>query len=90
MGGGRHLPCRRRGVSVYLPPWTALRTVVYAGRRGKHRWDPETPAAGGRLPPILPVVLYNGDRRWAAPLALHTIVRVNSPCGHGSLRYAIR
>ena len=28
----------------------------------------------GRLPPILPVVLYNGDPRWAAPLALRDLV----------------
>jgi hypothetical protein len=28
----------------------------------------------GRLPPVLPVVVYNGDPRWAMPLALHELV----------------
>jgi hypothetical protein len=34
--------------------------------------------ADGKLPPILPVVLYNGDGRWAAPLSMHELVGLPS------------
>ncbi|MDR0564119.1 MAG: Rpn family recombination-promoting nuclease/putative transposase, partial [Azoarcus sp.] len=47
--------------------WMALRMLVYVGllaqdlvKRGE--------LAGGLLPPILPLVLYNGTAAWKAPL----------------------
>jgi predicted transposase/invertase (TIGR01784 family) len=47
-------------------PWMALRMMVYVGLLAQHliREDPTT----DRLPPILPIVLYNGQRVWRAPL----------------------
>jgi hypothetical protein len=48
--------------------------LVYAGLLWQHLVNEKHLPPDGRLPPILPVVLYNGDRRWAAPLALHELV----------------
>ncbi|MDR2259983.1 MAG: Rpn family recombination-promoting nuclease/putative transposase, partial [Azoarcus sp.] len=50
-------------------PWMALRMLVYIGLlaqdliRGHKKELPE-----GRLPPILPIVLYNGEAEWRAPI----------------------
>ena len=62
-------------------PWMALRVLVYASLLWQQLVDEKRLPPDGRLPPILPVVLYNGDRRWAAPLALHDLVGLpgNSP-----------
>jgi hypothetical protein len=54
--------------------WMALRVLVYAGLLWQHLVNEKRLPPDGRLPPILPVVLYNGDRRWAAPLALRELV----------------
>jgi hypothetical protein len=61
--------------------WMALRALVYAGLLWQHLVKEQRLPLDGRLPPILPVVLYNGDRRWAAPLALRELVGLpeNSP-----------
>ena len=61
--------------------WMALRALVYAGLLWQHLVKEKRLPPDGRLPPVLPVVLYNGDRRWAAPLALHELVGLpeNSP-----------
>ena len=52
----------------------ALRALVYAGLLWQHLVAEKRLPLDGRLPPILPVVLYNGDRRWVAPLALDELV----------------
>jgi hypothetical protein len=54
--------------------WMALRVLVYAGLLWQHLVNEKRLPPDGRLPPILPIVLYNGDRRWAAPLALSELV----------------
>lgn len=54
--------------------WMALRVLVYASLLWQHLLTEKRPPPDGRLPPILPVVLYNGDRRWAAPLALRELI----------------
>jgi hypothetical protein len=54
--------------------WMALRVLVYAGLLWQHLVNEKRLPPDGRLPPILPVVLYNGDPRWAAPLALAELV----------------
>ena len=61
--------------------WMALRVLVYASLLWQQLLNEKSLLPDGRLPPILPVVLYNGDRRWAAPLALHELVGLprNSP-----------
>lgn len=61
--------------------WMALRALVYAGLLWQHLVAEKRLPPDGRLPPVLPVVLYNGDRRWAAPLVLNELVGLpgNSP-----------
>ena len=54
--------------------WMALRALVYAGLLWQHLVKEQRLPADGRLPTILPVVLYNGDRRWTAPVALHDLI----------------
>jgi hypothetical protein len=54
--------------------WMALRVLVYAGLLWQHLVNEKRLPPDGRLPPILPVVLYNGDPRWAAPLTLAELV----------------
>ena len=55
-------------------PWMALRAMVYAGLLWQHLVREKRLPADGKLPPILPVVLYNGDRRWTAPLAMRELI----------------
>jgi hypothetical protein len=52
-------------------PWMALRLLVYAGLLWQHLVRERRLLPDGRLPPILPIVLYNGEPRWrvAADLA---------------------
>jgi hypothetical protein len=52
----------------------ALRVLVYAGLLWQHLVTEKRRPPDGKLPPILPVVLYNGDRHWAAPLALRDLI----------------
>ncbi len=52
----------------------ALRVMVYAGLLWQHLRDEKRLLPDGRLPPILPIVLYNGDERWAAPLSLRSLI----------------
>jgi hypothetical protein len=58
------------------PPTVGWRCAcsAYAGLLWQHLLTEKRLPPDGRLPPILPVVLYNGDRRWGAPLALHDLV----------------
>ena len=65
-------------------PYMAVRILVYTGllyqdliRRGALGPD-------GRLPPVLPVVLYNGRPRWTAPVEMGDLV---SPVGEALGRY---
>ncbi len=57
-----------------VDPYMAVRTLVYTGllyqdliRRGALDDD-------GRLPPVLPVVLYNGRPRWTAPVEMADLI----------------
>jgi hypothetical protein len=45
-------------------PWMALRLLVYAGLLWQPLVREQRLLPDGRLPPILPIVLYNGDARW--------------------------
>jgi len=75
---------RRDGGDAYLMllpefqsspnPWMALRALVHAGLLRQHLVKEQRLPPDGRLPPILPIVLYNGDRRWVATLALHALI----------------
>jgi len=52
----------------------ALRMLVYAGLLWQQLVREQRLMPDGRLPPILPIVLYNGDPRWRAPVKLRDLV----------------
>jgi hypothetical protein len=54
--------------------WMALRLLVYAGLLWQHLVREKRLLADGRLPPILPIVLYNGDPRWRASVDLAELI----------------
>lgn len=54
--------------------WMALRMLVYAGLLWQQLVREQRLMPDGRLPPILPIVLYNGDPRWRAPVELSDLV----------------
>jgi len=75
---------RRDGGDTYLvlllefqstpDPWMALRVLAYAALLWQQLVREQLLPANGKLPPILPVVLYNGDPRWRAPVAVRELV----------------
>jgi len=75
---------RREGGDAYVmlllefqstpDPWMALRMLVYAGLLWQQLVREQRLMPDGRLPPILPVVLYNGDPRWRAPVDLVDLI----------------
>jgi hypothetical protein len=54
--------------------WMALRALVYVGLLWQHLVREKQLPPDGRLPPVLPVVVYNGDPRWVTPQALRELV----------------
>ncbi len=44
-------------------PWMALRMLVYVGLLWQQLVREQRLMPDGRLPPVLPVVLYHGDAR---------------------------
>lgn len=47
--------------------WMAVRTQVYQGLLWQHVIAEKALKSGDSLPPVLMLVLYNGERRWTAP-----------------------
>ena len=60
-----------------VDPMMPFRVLVYMVRIWQG-WLRENPNAR-HLPPIVPAVLYNGRRRWNAPLHLHGLFRIAPP-----------
>jgi hypothetical protein len=66
----------REGSDIYLylliefqsesDRWMAVRTQVYQGLLWQQVIDEQKLQAGAQLPPLLLLVLYNGERRWKA------------------------
>lgn len=54
--------------------WMALRVMVYVGLLWQHLVKEKRLPADGCLPPVLPIVIYNGDPRWVMPTALRDLV----------------
>jgi hypothetical protein len=52
----------------------AIRILVYLGLLYQDLVRTGNLAAEGRLPPVLPIVLYNGSRRWDAPVDVADLV----------------
>jgi hypothetical protein len=53
-------------------PFMAVRLLTYVGLLFEEIIRKERLKPGDRLPAVLPVVLYNGDRSWRAPLRLES------------------
>ncbi len=56
--------------------WMALRLDVYSGLLYQQRVDERKLKAADGLPPILPIVLYNGETRWHAATSLRDLIRL--------------
>lgn len=58
--------------------WMPVRIQVYAGLLWQQIIDEMRLKPGDRLPPVLPVVLYNGDKAWNAPTGTMELVALPS------------
>ena len=77
----------REGADIYLyllmefqsksEWWMAVRAQVYEGLLWQQVIDEKKLKAGARLPPLLLLVLYNGLRRWDAPIETHELVALS-------------
>jgi hypothetical protein len=54
--------------------YMAVRMLTYAALLWSHVIAEKSLVADGKLPPLLPVVLFNGGAGWRAPEALHDLV----------------
>ncbi len=54
--------------------WMAVRTQVYEGLLWQQIIAEKALKTGDRLPPVLLVVLYNGEPRWTAPTAVANLI----------------
>ena len=52
----------------------ALRILSYTAQTYEKLLRGKQVPAGGKLPPVLPVVVYNGSTRWSAPLEMEELV----------------
>jgi Putative transposase, YhgA-like len=57
--------------------WMAVRTQVYQGLLWQQVIDEQRLQAGGRLPPLLLLVLYNGERRWKAATTTSELIALS-------------
>ncbi len=57
-----------------VDPFMALRMMVYVGLLYQHLERGGKLTRNGRLPPVLPLVLYNGEARWTAPLEISELI----------------
>jgi hypothetical protein len=57
-----------------VDPFMALRMMVYVGLLYQHLERGGQLTRHGRLPPVLPLVLYNGQARWTAPLEISDLI----------------
>ncbi len=73
---------QRRWLYVYLllefqstpDRWMPLRVMIYAGLLWQDLIKQKQIGAGEMLPPVVPVVLYNGERKWNVPLDVEELV----------------
>jgi len=57
--------------------WMAVRTQVYQGLLWQQVIDEQKLETGARLPPLLLLVLYNGERRWTAASNLSELIALS-------------
>jgi len=96
------LPIREgRGVHLYLliefqsrsDHWMAIRTGVYQGLLWQQVIVEQRLQAGARVPPLLLLVLYNGERRWKAAGETGDLIALSSDsslwCWQPQSRYCL-
>jgi hypothetical protein len=57
--------------------WMAVRTQVYQGLLWQQVIDEQQLRAGARLPPLLLLVLYNGEQRWKAATTTSELIALS-------------
>ncbi|MEO5373135.1 MAG: Rpn family recombination-promoting nuclease/putative transposase [Alphaproteobacteria bacterium] len=64
--------------------WMIVRILVYVGLLWQQIVNEQKLKVGDRLPPVLPIVIHNGDVRWTAPNALSDLITLppDSPLWH--------
>ena len=72
-----------------VDPWMAVRIQTYLGLLYQDLIRAEQLSVAGRLPPVLPVVLYNGANAWTAAEDARAIDRARA-VGPGSLSTTAR
>ena len=60
-----------------VDPWMAVRTQVYQGLLWQQVIEEKKLKAGMPLPPLLSVVLYNGQPRWSAATTAHELIALS-------------
>lgn len=79
------LPTSEGGDHLYLmiefqsdgDPWMAVRSQVYQGLLWQQVIDEQKLQASAQLPPLLLLVLYNGERRWKAPTTTRKLIALS-------------
>ena len=59
-----------------VDPFMAVRILVYLGLLYQDLIRERLLTSSGKLPPVFPLVLYNGTRRWSAPLEVAELVEM--------------
>ena len=66
-----------------VDPWMAVRMMVYVGLLYQDLIRRKEVLTGKKLPPVLPIVLYNGDAKWTAATDIaHLIPKVPGLVGN--------
>ena len=55
-------------------PWMALRILAYVALFYQHLVKEKQLSPNKQLPPVFPLVLYNGDRSWQQPTQLRSLI----------------
>jgi len=72
-----------------IDPFMAVRIMVYVGMLYQDLIRSQRLTPSQRLPPVLPLVLYNGNKRWNAPQEISDLI-VESPVGLEHYRPRLR
>ena len=59
--------------------WMAVRTQIYEGLLWQQLIAERSLKPGDKLPPVLTLVLYNGEARWNAPVATSDLIALPAP-----------
>ncbi len=59
--------------------WMSVRLLTYAGLLWQDLIRSGRLTSSDKLPPILPIVIYNGEPAWSAPLSLQELLSAVSP-----------